>query len=202
MSYAYPFALSTLATTGDRPADGKPIKASHFNRLFSEISALESAIGTNPQGNKTSLKSRLAVYLNDDGAYKRAFLCEDDPSGNKRGTTRFWDSQVDSVTINAGAVTGGKPLVFIPLAYSAWDDPPVFVACWQRTAAQGYRDELTMNQILASSEVGVNYDVRKFDGTSINTADPEKLAWVCVSRNLKVWEEDVAWCLPPARTGS
>lgn len=202
MGYSYPFSIATLSSTGAKPTDKKPIYASGFNRLFAEVTALEAAIGLNPQGNKTDLKTRLAVYLNADGTYKRAVVCEDDPSGNQRGTTRFFDSQVDAITINAGGVTGGKPLIFVPLAYSAWDVPPVFVLCWQRTVAQGYRDELTRNQILAISEIGVNVDTRKFDGHSIDTSDAEKMAWIAVSRNLHVWEEDVAWCLPPARTGS
>jgi hypothetical protein len=202
MGYSFPFALATLSSTGSRPIDKKPIYAIHFNRVFYEITAIESAIGLNPQGNKTDLKTRLAVYLNNDGTYKRGFVCEDDPSGNQRGTTRFFDSQCESVTINPTSTVGGKPLIFVPLAYSAWDEPPVMVCCWQRTIAQGFSDNLTRNQILAISEVGMSYDTRKFDSTNINTADAEKLAWIAVSRSLHVWEEDVAWCLPPARTGS
>lgn len=202
MGYSFPFSLAQLSSTGARPIDKRPVYAVHFNRLFQEVTAIEAAIGLNPQGNKTDLKTRLAVYLNNDGTYKRALVCEDDPSGNQRGTTRFFDSQVESITINPSSTAGAKPLVFVPLAYTAWDDPPVMVVCWQRTIAQGFNDNLTRNQILAISEVGMNLDVRKFDGHSIDASDAEKLAWIAVSRGLHVWEEDVAWCLPPARTGS
>ena len=201
MSYAFPFAIATLSSTGDRPTNGRPIRDHHFNRLFAEVNALESAIGLNPEGSLADLKTRLAVSMNGDGTYKKELLGPDDPSGNKRGTTVFADTQWTDATINSASITGGKPNVFIPLAYSPWDEPPVFIGCWQNTNASGYDTDLALHVILAISEVGVNYDVRNINGTVPNTAKTRNVAWLCLSRSLQVWEDDVAWCLPPARTG-
>lgn len=201
MSYAFPYAVATLSSTGDRPINGRPIRDTHFNRLFMETVALASAIGLDPQENKTDLKTRLAVSMNGDGTYKRELLGPDDPSGNKRGTTVFIDTQWTDATINSGSIAGGKPNVFVPFAYSPWDEPPVFIACWQNTNAAGYDLDLSLHTILAISEIGVNIDVRNINGTVPSTAKTRNVAWICLSRSLQVWQDDVAWCLPPVRTG-
>src|SRR5690349_18804353 len=60
----FPAAVTSFATLVDLV---DPILAAHPNERGDEIVALQTYIGTNPQGNAASLKARLAHSIDDDG---------------------------------------------------------------------------------------------------------------------------------------
>ena len=202
MSYAYPYALATLSSTGDKATNGRPIRPNHFNRIFNEVNALESAIGPNPQGSKTDLKTRLSQYLNDDGTYKQELVCEDDPSGNSRGSARYlnvalWAANTVKRTLISATGLTYYQTTMVPLPYTAFDDPPVVLACIKSASAE---TEFERAQILASQPFVVTIDYRNHAGGTVGGATKDIIV-LAISQLLKTFEEDVAWCLPPARTG-
>ena len=191
MDYSFPYSIAVLTSGAGVPANGTPIHARDFNRLFSEVTALESAIGPNPQGNKTDLKTRLAVALNDDGTYKKELICEDDPSGNKRGTTRYMYPIGQTIEIKTGRS-------FVKLPFTTFANPPVFIFCYELTAFKFDADRI---QIYDISEIGAVLDNRSIGGGTASTHSEDLYAFA-ISNELNVWEDDVAWGLPPVRTGS
>lgn len=199
MDYSFPYSIATLTTGGGVPTNGTPVHARDFNRLFSETTALESAIGKNPQGNKTDLKTRLAVKLNDDGTYKKELVCEDDPSGNARGTTRFMWMDERSVTSERDLVIGLFTDLFLRLPYTTYPSPPV---CLFSIEPASSFDNMERLQISFVSEVGVVVDARTNGGGSPGAAHAVTVTLVAISRDLQVWEDDVPWAIPPVRTGS
>jgi len=60
----YPAAITSFATLVDYVDF---VLASHQNTRAGEIVAIETALGTNPQGNAASLKARIAHSIDDDG---------------------------------------------------------------------------------------------------------------------------------------
>lgn len=196
MGYRFPYSVATLSSTGARPINGRPVHAVHFNRMFQEVTALEGAIGPNPHGTQASLKARLAVAMNDDGTYKKELVCEDDPSGNQRGTCRYlYSTEYDVEFIGGGGLVTAEGI--IPLHYTAFDEPPVVIVCAMETA---FSDTMARMQLKAVSEVGATIDCRTFNNSS-GAGGSNPVIAVAISTQLKVFEEDVAWFLPPARTG-
>jgi hypothetical protein len=205
MAYSYPYSIATLSSTGDKATNGRPIRPNHFNRLFKEVNALESAIGLNPQGSQADLKTRLTQYLNDDGTYKKELVCEDDPSGNNRGSARYinlgaWaGNTVKKTLIQLGGVTY-LATTMIPLPYTAFDDSPVTICCIRSTSAVLASYERL--QILASQPFVVTIDCRGHAGAVFGGATLSiDFVVMNISQFIKTFQEDVAWCLPPARTG-
>jgi len=198
----YPYTTSDLVNTGNVPSDGKYVRAIHFNRLFSEISALQSALGPGERlyGSTASLDARLDGEMNEDGTLERELLTDSDESGNKLGSTRYWDSQKADTQLSIPGSTAGQT-EFIRLAYSAWDEPPAFFCCW------GDDDNIwelnaARDLINGVSEVGVQVAFRKFNGGSIDATIDGEVHWLAVSRNRRTWQGGRAWALPPVRTGS
>ncbi|MCK4624313.1 MAG: hypothetical protein KAV00_03310 [Phycisphaerae bacterium] len=75
---AYPGSLDSFTTK----QDGVDLYlAAHMNAVQSSIVAEQSALGTNPQGSATDLKTRLAVGLNDDGTRKPGLFTPNYDSG-------------------------------------------------------------------------------------------------------------------------
>jgi len=199
MDYSFPYSIAVLTSGAGVPANGTPIHARDFNRLFSEVAALESAIGPNPQGNKTDFKTRLAVALNDDGTYKKELICEDDPSGNSRGTTRYLYANLQSTTFEVDALSSVAGEGFFKLPYTPFSDPPIFIFC---ISGAGARIDVERMQIKSISEIGVVIDARKHGGSGNVAPFTDDMHGFAISNELNVWEDDVAWGLPPVRTGS
>ena len=63
-----PFYPSLVATFTTKEDDIDIYAADHINYVQAEINAIESNIGTNPQGSKGSLAERLAVMIGTSGA--------------------------------------------------------------------------------------------------------------------------------------
>lgn len=196
----YPYTLSNLSGAGAVPADGKPVRAVHFNRLFREISGIESALGNGRQlrGDSTvgpRLADRLSE-LNADGSLKRELITDDDYSENKRGAYRYFDSQVESVTFTTSSMR-----TTVKLAYSVWDEPPAFFFTYGNTAGT-WEPNLARRLMLGISEVGCRLEGRKFQGNPVDATTNLHVHWFAVSRSLKVFEDNVAWAIRPVRTGS
>ena len=205
MAAAYPAAVATLSTTGQRPADGKPWLAVHFNRLFAEIIAIEATLGIGnvpPRGAVADLKTRLAAGTNDRGTVKRELLCEDDPSGNQRGTARFWAPQQRSIVFNPKNASGAPPDGFYKLPYSVYDDePPAFFACIGRPDASGFANAKAILAIDSISQIGVVIDVRSQAGAAPTASTTETIYGLAISRNLRIYDDDRKWVVPPGRSG-
>lgn len=205
MAVLYPYTLSNLDGAGTIPLDGEPVRAVHFNRLFRELVSIEAALGNGRQlrGDAAAgptLDDRLSGEMAQDGGLEREMLTDDDPSGNRRGAVRFFDSQVEDIITTEPSSTNISN-IFIKLAYSAWDEPPCFFFIMGADAGT-WQADWARRMITATSEVGARINVRRFNGASLqNTIDGE-LHWLTVSRNFKVWEDNVAWALRPVRTGS
>lgn len=67
MAASYPNAIKNFLVLEDGV---DKVIAAHPNDRAAEITAIETEIGTNPKGTKADLKTRLAVFLNDDGTPK------------------------------------------------------------------------------------------------------------------------------------
>jgi hypothetical protein len=59
---------------------GDNVIANHPNKLQDEVAAVETTLGTNVHGSLTSLKDRLAVFLNNDGTPKLLYVGVSAPS--------------------------------------------------------------------------------------------------------------------------
>jgi len=208
MTIYYPYAFSSLGTKGNIPADGDAqqyVQARHLNRLFREVSAIESVLGVGLSGTHADLKTRLSQNLGDGGlAYgtpAAEMACEGDPSGGTSGTTRYFDAQGHSVTFPNNENPAKQRARLLRLAYTAWDVPPVVHFTLNSTAQ---KPELNGRQaIIAISEVGVQVMFSRHDGSW--TEDESIGGWLAVlaiSRDPMVYEEDAAWILPPVRTGA
>ena len=206
MAAAYPAALATLSTTGQRPLDGRPLLAVHFNRLFAEILALEATLGIGnvpPRGAKADFKTRINAGLNDSGTVKQELLCEDDPSGNQRATARFWAAQQRNVTFNPKNVAGAPPDGFFRLPYAVYDDePPAFLACVARLDAGGFSDAKAILNIDSISQIAVVLDCRTQAGAAPGVSDSETVWSVALSRNLRIYDDNAKWVVPIGRSGS
>lgn len=199
----YPYATTNLSSAGDAPADGYALRPHHLSRLQAEFTLLVGALGLGVNGAFTTLKDRLASMLNDDGTYLREVLCEDDPSGNSFPTLRYLDVQATQITVNPDALVTPRSDAFVPLAYCLWETTPAMFWTVQVTNAAGFDDASAIVQINNLSEVGANFEVRKYDGTiGASAARNVQLGWMAMSRRLRIWEDDVAWGLPPVRNGS
>jgi len=197
MSMRYPFAASGLSTGGAIPSDGRPVRAEHFNRLFRAVVALEAAIGKDIEGNESDLKTRLAVEMHGDGELRRSVMCEDDPSGNQAGTRRYWDAQQQNVDIG----TSGRTFP-MSIGYTLFDEPPVCMACCHQTQSQGYNEDQSRRLLVDIAPENVRLYFGRIDGTGPISVVTRAVAWLTVSQNLHVYENDKTWVLPPTRTGS
>lgn len=197
MSFPYPYASSALGTKGAIPADGRAIRADHFNRLFRSVVALQAAIGELPEGDAASMKARLAVEMLGDGHFGRSVMCEDDPSGQNQGTRRFWDAQQQEVQLG---VIGNRSFA-MSIGYTMFEEPPVCMACPHQTQAQGYNEDMSRRLLVEVEPENVRLWFSAIDGTTPSTAT-RAVAWLVVSQNLHVYENDKTWLLPPTRTGS
>ena len=65
MSASYPSSIKTFTV---KTAKQDKARAADVNAMQDEITAIETELGTNPAGSKTTVKDRLAVNLADDGA--------------------------------------------------------------------------------------------------------------------------------------
>lgn len=70
----YPGQLDTNAELTPVADNVTELTAEHINSLRSAIFAIETAIGTDPQGTSSDLKTRLEQVLNPDGTFKTAAL--------------------------------------------------------------------------------------------------------------------------------
>ena len=75
----YPDGIDSFATWED---DIDTIVAVCVNDVQDQVIAIETALGTNPQGSVADLKTRLAVTLNNDGTIKNATIVNDMISGS------------------------------------------------------------------------------------------------------------------------
>jgi hypothetical protein len=88
----------------------------------------------------------------------------------------------------------------IPLPYTTFEDTPVLIFATHNSFYDGTVARL---QIVALTDFSGAVDARGYNGSSAPAAGTEiDVVGIAMSRNLKVWEEDVAWCLPPVRTGA
>jgi len=197
MTMRFPYALSGLGTGGAIPANGRPVRAEFFNRVFRSVVALQAAIGKDIEGSKTDLKTRLAVEMLGDGHFERSVLCEDDPSGNQAGTRRYWDSQQQNVNVG----TTGKTFA-LNIGFTLFEEPPVCMACCHQTQAQGYNTDQSRRLLVDIAPENVRLFFSQIDGTGPASGVTRAVAWLTVSQNLHVYENDKTWVLPPTRTGS
>lgn len=200
MDYSFPYSIAVLTTGNGVPSNGTPVHARDFNRLFSEVTALEAAIGKGIAGNKADLKTRLAIDMNDDGTYKKELLCEDDPSGNKRGTARFLHGNISTGTIELNKVLNVYVDLFFKLPYCLYPSPPVVIS-WLGSTVAGHQVGLERPQIRAISEVGVLLEVRDHAGGAAGALS-YNVHFFALSLDLEVFEDNVPWAIPPVRTGS
>lgn len=202
MAVIYPYRLSDLTATGNVPVDGAAVRGVHFNRLFREISAIQAALGPGDRlrGDYSTLKARIGAEMQENGNLTSELLGEPDRSGNKLGSTVFWDSQQEAVTFSIPGTPDGDRY-FVRMAYTAWDDPPVFL-CAYADSTNGWQAEAARLLVYDESEIGVSVNVRRFNGASVGSSISGDLHWLAVSRETKVWAGNKAWGLPPIRTGS
>jgi hypothetical protein len=94
----YPSGVDTFRTWVD---DVDTIVAASVNDVQDQIVAIETVLGTNPQGTLTDLKTRLAVSINNDGTLKTSTQFKNATSVTlNNGTTSSTVS--DLQTINDG----------------------------------------------------------------------------------------------------
>lgn len=198
MAYSFPYSIVALTSGSGVPSNATPIHARDFNRLFQEVTAIEAALGPNPQGNKADVKTRLATALNDDGSYKKELLCEDDPSGNKRGCGRYLYLISESLTFDLDLPRTGYTEGFRRHSYTAFPNPPVFF--WNVVSA-AYDVKYDRMQLKAISPIGAVIDTRDNDATPFGSTHSIVTTSIAISSELEVYEEDVPWGLPPVRTG-
>jgi hypothetical protein len=102
MAVKYPFTVPTFTN----PADLDWIRDIDFNRITLAINEIESALGVNvcDGSSAPNLTSRLLNCIaTSDGMQKGGLLCEDDPSGAKRGTRRWITNATLTASWSAGA---------------------------------------------------------------------------------------------------
>ena len=199
MSLRFPYDLPDLTGAGDVPADSEPARGIHFNRLFREIAAIQATLGINPEGSRSTVLARYSEEIRTaDGGFKKELGCEDDPSGNKRGCRRYLDSQW--ILVDTGSTQEARTT--LKFGYTLFPEPPALIFGILRDDADGYAQGLFQRTIFALSEVAARIDVR----TNLGAAPPANLdyriAWMALSRNLLIFEENVAWAMQPVRTGS
>lgn len=197
MTLKYPFASSALASKGAIPSDSLPNRAEHFNRLFRSVVALQAAIGKDIEGTVADLKTRLDFEMNAGGQLAREVITDDDPSGNEQGSRRYWDGQQQNVTV-------GSPGRTFPMSigYTLFAEPPVVMFCVHPTAAQGYNTDMSRKLLVDIEPENVRVFFSAIDGASPLATATRAVAWLTVSQNVEVYENDRAWILPPNRTGS
>lgn len=206
MSVFFPYAFADLATEGKIPADGdavEHVQASHFNRLHQEVTAVESTLGPNPAGSVADVKTRLAVSMGDEGlaygALQGELVCDDDPSGGDRGTTRYLDAQGQGINFPGVGVPVIQRSRIIRLAYTLWEQPCALF--WTLNTTSTASELHGRTGLLAHSEVAARVFFANHDGTwSVNDVGGT-LYWLALSSELRIWEDDRAWMLPPTRVG-
>ena len=198
MSIRWPFVLADLTGSGFVPVDGDPIRDKHFNRLFSELVALQGGIGKNPQGTAASLKARLAGAMNDVGTFHSEVLCEDDPSGQERGCRRYVDTQWFTHATGSNQASGS----LARFGYTLFREPPVLLSQVHTSNAAGFIDGVANHFILAISEVAANLQFRTVAGGAPPASTTVRAAWMAFSASLEIFAEDEAWTAPPIRGGS
>lgn len=109
---SYPGTLDTqTAVEVDSPAGGKTkARAAVPNDLAACVLAVETALGTNPQGSKTDVKSFLQLEHNADGTHKTLSA---NTTGNATTATTATnmamtgEASTTGTTLNLGTVTSG-----------------------------------------------------------------------------------------------
>jgi hypothetical protein len=103
----YPGAVTTFTAKTDNVDD---VMAVDINELQTDVTAVETTLGTDPQGTETDVKSRLAHSINDAG-----FLEFDAPteltisSGAVTVTQNYHtiDTESDAASDNLSTINGG-----------------------------------------------------------------------------------------------
>jgi len=101
---AYPNSIDSFSTYID---DVDNIVADTVNNMHAPIVNIETALGTNPQGSATDLKTRLAASMNDDGSIKASTINHQNLTGAGTNTHAQVDSHISN-TSNPHSVTASQ----------------------------------------------------------------------------------------------
>jgi len=184
MTIRYPFVVATMIN----PLDGECPRDQDFNRIYTELNAIEATLGVNVHGTATNLASRLNQTMQPnpaggEGWPKNGVVCEDDPAGGKRGTRRWYVQNIeDTVVWGTGSEAGEKSIGF---PYNIFDAPPI--VCFSigiQTSAQALPLATSMLQTVSKHLVRF----KAYNNTGAPTSQVCKIVYLALGQ-LEVFDD-------------